>query len=69
MKIADTSFKKVVLKEKLTYIFIFRLLCSPSNGFMKDLKDFIKYFEEPQRSVKIKFYLIFSLRPGLYGRV
>ena len=54
MKIADTSFKKVVLKEKLTYIFIFRLLCSPSNGFMKDLKAFIKYFEEPQRSVKIK---------------
>ena len=32
---------------------------------MKALKAFIKPFEAPQRSTKIKFNLIFSLRPGL----
>ena len=33
---------------------------------MKVLKAFIKPFEEPQRSVKMKkFKLVFSLRPGL----
>ena len=31
---------------------------------MKALKAFIKPFEKPQRSVKIKFKLIFSLHPG-----
>ena len=30
----------------------------------QDVKDFIKPFEAPQRSVKIKFNLTFSLRPG-----
>ena len=30
-------------------IFIFKLLCSASNGFMKVLKTFIKFFEAPQR--------------------
>ena len=35
----------------LTYIFIFTLLCGTSKGFMKP---FIKAFEAPQRSVKIK---------------
>ena len=32
---------------------------------MKAFKAFIKPFETPQRSVKIKFNLIFSLCPGL----
>ena len=58
------AFQKVVLKYKLTYIFIFALLCGASKGFMKALKTFIKIFEAPQRNVKIKFELIFSLRQG-----
>ena len=32
---------------------------------MTAFKAFIKPLEAPQRSVKIKFNLIFSLRPGL----
>ena len=40
-------------KEK-TRIFIFTLLCGTSKGFMKALKVFIKPFEVPQRSAKIK---------------
>ena len=35
-------------------MFIFTLLCGASKGFMKDLKAFIKPFEAPQRSVKLK---------------
>ena len=34
---------------------ILTLLCGASKGFMKALKAFIKPFEVPQRSVKIKF--------------
>ena len=41
-------------KKKLTYIFIFTLLGGASKGFMKALKAFIKPFEAPQRSLKIK---------------
>ena len=41
-------------EKKLTYIFIFTFLCGASKGFMKALKTFIKPFEAPQRSVKIK---------------
>ena len=44
-------------EKKLTLIFIFILLCGASKGFMKALKAlkaFIKTFEAPQRSVKIK---------------
>ena len=51
--------------KKLTEIFILTLLCGASKGFMKALKGlhktfwgtlkaFIKPFEAPQRSVKIK---------------
>ena len=36
------------------YIFIFVLLCGASKGFLKAFKAFIKAFEPPQRSVKIK---------------
>ena len=39
---------------KLTQIFIFTLFCGASQGFMKAFKAFIKPFEVPQRSVKIK---------------
>ena len=39
---------------KLNLNFIFILLCGASKGFMKALKTFIKLFEAPQRSVKIK---------------
>ena len=41
-------------KKKLTQIFIFTVLCSASKNFMKALKAFIKPFEAPQRSLKIK---------------
>ena len=40
--------------KKLTYIFIFTLLCGASKGFMKALKALIKPFEARQRSVKNK---------------
>ena len=41
-------------EKKLSQIFIFTLLCDTSKGFMKALKTFIKPFEAPQRSVKVK---------------
>ena len=47
------AFQKVVLKEKLSKILIFTLLCGASKGFMKALKAFIKPFQAPQRTVKI----------------
>ena len=59
-KIVNGFLKKYILtqnvsipdkKEKLTSIFIFILLCGASKGFMKA---FIKPFEAPRRSVKIK---------------
>ena len=46
-------------REKITSIFIFKILCGASKGFMKALKAFIKPFEVRQRSVKIKVYLNF----------
>ena len=46
-------------EKKLTSIFIFTLLCGASKGFMKALKAFIKPFEVPQRSVKIKILINF----------
>ena len=42
------------IKIKLTQIFIFAFLCGASKGFMKALKTFIKPFDGPFRSVKIK---------------
>ena len=42
------------IKMKITQIFIFTRLCGASEGFMKAIKAFIKPFEAPQRSVKIK---------------
>ena len=41
-------------EKKLSQIFIFTLLCGDSKDFLKALKAFIKPFESPQRSVKIK---------------
>ena len=41
-------------REKINLIFIFTLLCGASKGFIKVLKAFIKPFEAPQRSAKIK---------------
>ena len=46
-------------EKKLTSIFIFTLLCGASKGFIKALKAFIKPFEVPQRSVKIKILINF----------
>ena len=47
------AFHEVIFK-KLTYIFIFKLLCGASKGFLNFFKALIKPFETPQRSVKIK---------------
>ena len=44
---------------KIKVKFYFFLLFSYSKGFMKAFKAFIKPFEAPQRSMKIKIYLIF----------
>ena len=41
-------------EKKSTKILIFTLLCGVSKSFLKALKAFIKPFEAPQRSVKIK---------------
>ena len=46
-------------EKKLSYIFIFTLLCRASKGFRKALKTFIKPFETPERSEKIKISLNF----------
>ena len=47
-------------------IFIFTLLFGASKRFMKALETFIKPFEAPQGSVKIKkTKLIFSLHSGI----
>ena len=46
-------------EKKLSWIFIFALLCGASKGLMKALKAFIKLLEVPQRSVKIKIWLNF----------
>ena len=43
-------------REKIKLIFIFTLLFGASKGFMKAFKAFIKPFEMPQRSVKMKIY-------------
>ena len=49
-------------EKKLTSIFIFRLLCGASKSFMKALKVFIKTFEAPQRSLKIKIEVNFYFK-------
>ena len=41
-------------REEINLNFIFTLPCRASKGFMKALKAFIKPFEAPQRSVKMK---------------
>ena len=41
-------------REEINLNFIFTLPCRASKGFMKALKTFIKPFEAPQRSVKMK---------------
>ena len=46
-------------EKKLPSIFIFTLLRGPSKGFVKTLKAFIKPFEAPQRSEKIKIEVNF----------
>ena len=41
-------------ERKLNFIFIFTLICGVLKGFTKAFKTFIKLFETPQSSVKIK---------------
>ena len=65
--------------KKLSWIFIFTLLCGALKSFMKALKAFIKPFEAPRRNVKKKFDSIFisiqlsemngSLRVSIYENV
>ena len=52
------------LKIKINLNFYFALLCGASKGFMKASKAFIKPFERPQRSVKIKILINFSFFVG-----
>ena len=46
-------------EKKINLIFISILLCDVSKGFMKALRAFLKPFEAPQRSVKIKIWVNF----------
>ena len=50
----DPFISESFIEIKLSEIFIFTFLCGASKGFMKAFKAFIKPFEAPQRSVKIK---------------
>ena len=52
----------IKIRINLNFYFRFSLWCL--KRFYEGLKAFIKPFESPQKSVKIKFMLIFSLRPG-----
>ena len=54
-------------EKKLSFTFIFTLLCGASKGFVKalNLKAFIKFFEAPKRSVKIKIQLNFLFQYNL----
>ena len=56
------------IKMKIKLNFYFRTLCSVPKGFMKALKAFIKPFETPQRSVKIKTQLNFFSSSGVKGQ-
>ena len=52
-------------KKKLTQLFILIFLCGASKGFIKAFKAFIKPYETPQRSVKIKININFlNVRDG-----
>ena len=52
-------------KKKLTQILILTLLCGASKGFIQAFKAFIKPYETPQRSVKIKININFlNVRDG-----
>ena len=53
------------IEKKIGYVFIFTLFCGALNGFMKTLKVFIKPFEGPQGSVKIKIELNFFSLSGI----
>ena len=46
-------------ERKLSSISIFTLYCGASNGLMKAFKSFIRPFEAPQSSVKIKILVNF----------
>ena len=48
-------FKKLYWNKKVTWIFIFTLLCSASKGFMRALNAFIKPFEALQRGENKNF--------------
>ena len=49
---------------------MFTFICGASKGFMKAFNAFIKPFEAPQRSVKIKIKLDFFSSSGIgTGRV
>ena len=50
-------------QRQLTYIFIFTFPCDAAKGFIKAFKAFVKSFEAPERSVKIKISLIFTFYP------
>ena len=49
-------------EEKIKFNFFLTLLCGASKGFMKAFKAFIKLFEAPQNSVKIKIQLNFFFK-------
>ena len=46
-------------------MFVSTLLCGAAKGFMKAFETFIKPFEAPQRSVKIKIQLNFFTLSGI----
>ena len=60
-------FRYCIEMKKLTWLFIFTLLCGASKGFMKAFIAFIKLFDALQRCVKIRIALISSLSPGENG--
>ena len=60
-----TGLLTLPLKWKLTYIFIFTVLCGASKGFTKALNAFLKPLQAPQGSMKIKIWVNFLTSSGI----
>ena len=56
------------VKMEINLIFFFALVCAVWKGFMKPFNAFIKPFEAPQRSVKIKNQVNFLSSSGIETR-
>ena len=62
--------KEIYIKIKINLNFYLQTYCGASKGFMKAFNAFMKPFEAPQGSLKIKIQVIFFSSSGIgTGRV